>query len=137
MKEWDEKFKRDNIDLIEKLESGDEMERLWALAKLEEKCYGSGVPNFLIDQIIRCMEQDESSIVRAFAIRVLYHQSSEIWPLDEAKRAKILEAIKKHSRRGESTFDSYIAYEIMEIESCIKWLSDHLWWKVRYWRERY
>jgi len=94
LKEWDEKFKRDNIDLIEKLESGDEMERLWALAKLEEKCYGSGVPNFLIDQIIRCMEQDESSIVRAFAIRVLYHQSSEIWPLDEAKRAKILEAIK-------------------------------------------
>jgi len=83
------------------------------------------------------MEQDESSIVRAFAIRVLYHQSSEIWPLDEAKRAKILEAIKKHSRRGESTFDSYIAYEIMEIESCVKWLSDHLWWKVRYWRERY
>ena len=92
--EWDERFRMENEELLNKLKTGNEMERLYALAKLEEKCYGNGFPGFLIDLFIEHAQNDESPIVRAFALRALYHQSSETWPMGPEDRKKVLNVIK-------------------------------------------
>lgn len=129
--DWYARFKKENNYLLEKLKSGNEMERLFALAKLEEKCYGNGVSEFLVDTFLEHAQNDESSIVRAFALRSLYHQSSETWPMGPDERKKILTVINEKRSSEKYDVDSFIASELSEIESGVKWLSDHLYWKNR------
>jgi len=131
--EFESQFRIDTSEYIEKLKTGNEMERLWAVAKIEEKCHNHGIPKFIVDCLLRLIENDESEIVRAFSIKALYHQSTESWPYKPEDRKKIFEAINNHLERLNNNtkygIDHFITYEILEIESRLKWLSNpqHFW----------
>jgi len=121
-RKWDVRFGKDNEGLFAKLKDASEKERLWAIAKLEEKCNGHGIPKKFIDSLINILENDESSLVKAMAIRALYHKSSECWPYDKDDRKKVLSAIINYKSGLGMGIDRHIAYEIREIENRMRWL---------------
>ncbi len=75
--EFERQFIGDISEYIKKLKIRNEMERLWAVAKIEEKCQNHGIPKSILGCLLRLIENDGSAIVRGFSIRALYHQSSE------------------------------------------------------------
>jgi hypothetical protein len=108
-------------NFISLLRSPDEKERLWAIAKIEEKFYRRGIGDFgiILDELIRLIKFDESIIVRAFALRSLYHDASEIWPYEVEHEKKILDVILfkgKDIGCGVGELDQFIAHELLNIE---------------------
>lgn len=116
-------WKKDNKEFIRKLKSEDEKERLWAVAKLEENSYRGCVLKFFIKKMIKIMKTDTSPIVRAMAMRSLYHQSSECWPALEDYNKLIRNALNSHDKYlGIGELDNQIAREIDLIDREMKWL---------------
>lgn len=118
-------FIDDSKEYIEMIKSEKEMERLWGVAKIEEKCFGNGMPFSVLELLIKMALNDESNIVRAFTLRSLYHMSSETWPYGVEDRKKILNYIQiLKSSQNNYNFSQYIACEINLIEKKTHWLND-------------
>jgi len=121
--EWEQEFEMNNRELFRTLQDKYENKRLWAIAKLEEKCYSCGVPMIYIDSLVNIIENDESPIIRAMAIRALYHEPSESWPNQPPSRVKVSMIIDSKVRgRGVDGIDQHIAFEVHEIDKKMKWL---------------
>jgi len=105
------------------LEQGTEQERIYEIAKIEEKCWCNGISSDLFDSLINVIKNDESSLVKIMAIRTLYHEPSECWPCQQEEREKILKLIKEENKGlGMGDFYTHVVYELNEIEDKLNWL---------------
>ena len=77
--------------------------------------------------IIKVIKLDKSPIVRAFAMRILYHPPSEQWPTRPELRIEYMHAIRKReseiSYDVRQSIDDLIGRDLLEIDERTKWIS--------------
>ena len=125
--DYETHFNNEMSEVINTLRNGNEAERLLAIAKIEEKCYSRHISDFVVDSMISTIKNDDSATVRSYAMRAMYHQSSEMWPYQSHHRKILLDAIRGGSYNDPSHqkmygFDHWIADTILECDQQLKWL---------------
>jgi len=113
---------KDLAPYLEKLKSGEEMERLWALAKIEEMCIGHGMPGEVFDTVLSVMKTDKSAIVRAFAMRAMYHQPCGDWPFS-SEGYRVKSAFQENAfEKFPSGVHTLVARELLDADEKLNWL---------------
>lgn len=112
--DWEKQFLNEIKEESGKLSSNNEAERLWGIAKLEERMHGYGISRTILEKLIDMIKTDDSEIVRIMAIRALYHPSSETWSFGPEDRKKIFKAIANSK--------CFITNEILDLERKNRWL---------------
>lgn len=114
--DFEDQFAEVHRDELDQLEHGTEAERLHAIARLERACYASGGLGTVTRALVDRIEQDDSELVRAWAMRALLHGASEVWPTNPDLRQSFTRALWARSGScGAPDFSDYVAWELLSI----------------------
>jgi hypothetical protein len=112
IKKWEIDFCKKMQSFFDKLKHHSEMERLWAVAEIDEKSYSLGYPTCVIKKLNDVLKKDDSPIVRAAALRAFTHEGSEECPITNRQYDLIIPKYANKFLEDKQSVEEFIALTI-------------------------